>query len=191
MPKQIFKNPGSVLFTTIIFYRNTGQEQTGRTTNLNIFSSALSVEQMKLQTTAGEKECGLAGDFLSWEKSLEGKQWTLHSKARFVELDGGLESPCMTKARMNIFPMTEWHYHSDCMEHCKKLGGRSPPVTTEQEWENLLKENNLKVKWILHQVHWGLSVSALQIFEIKNCFNQLTIKTHCVHLEHYYSVDFP
>ena len=60
-------------------------------TNLNIFSSALSVEQMKTQTTAGEGYCGLEGDFLSWEKSLE--QWTVHSKARWVDLDSGLEGP--------------------------------------------------------------------------------------------------
>ena len=78
-------------------------EDPGRTTNLNIFSSALPVEQMKLQTSAGEDECGLEGDFLSWEKSLEEEEWTLHSKARFVDLDGGLEGPCMTKARINVF----------------------------------------------------------------------------------------
>ena len=83
------------------------KEQTGRTTNLNIFSSALPVEQMKLQTSTGEEECGLEGDFLSWKKSLEEEEWTLHSKARLVDLDGGLESPCMTKARINIFPMIE------------------------------------------------------------------------------------
>ena len=66
-------------------------EKPGRTTNLNIFSSALPVEQMKLQTGGGEEECGLAGDFLSWEKSLEEEEWTLHSNARFVDLDGGLD----------------------------------------------------------------------------------------------------
>ena len=65
----------------------------GQITNLNIFSSALPVEQMELQTSAGHKECGLEGDFLSWEKSLEEEQWTLYSKARWIDLDGGLEGP--------------------------------------------------------------------------------------------------
>ena len=65
-------------------------EGPGRTTNLNIFSSALPVEQMILQTSPGKAECGLEGDFLSWEKSLEEEQWTLHSKARWIDLDGGL-----------------------------------------------------------------------------------------------------
>ena len=115
----------------------------GQTTDLNIFSSALTVEQMKSQTSPGEKECGLEGDFLSWEKSLEEEQWTLHSKARWVDLDGGLEGPCRAKAQINVFLMNEWHYQSDCMKHCEKLGGRCPSVKTEMEWENLLKEVKL------------------------------------------------
>ena len=116
------------------------KEQTGRTTNLNIFSSALPVEQMKLQTSAGVEECGLQGDYISWEKSFEEEQWTIHSKARLVNLDGGLESPCMAKGKINVFPMIERHSHTDCMDHCKKLGGRSPSVRTEGEWENLSSE---------------------------------------------------
>ena len=39
-------------------------EYPNRITNLNIFSSALTVEQMKSQTRPGERECGLTGDFL-------------------------------------------------------------------------------------------------------------------------------
>ena len=111
-------------------------EEPGKTTNLNIFSSALNVEQMKSQTSPGEKQCGLQGDFLSWEKSLAEEQWTLHSKARWVELDGG---PCSAIAKMNVFPMINFHLHSDCMKHCEKLGGRSPSVKTEKEWDDLLK----------------------------------------------------
>ena len=43
---------------------------------------------------------------------------------------------------MNVFPMNEVHYHSDCMKLCDKLGGRSPSVKTKQEWENLLEQLN-------------------------------------------------
>ena len=71
---------------------------------------------------------------------MEEEEWTLHSKARLVYLDGELESPCATKAKMNIFPMNESHPHSFCMDHCRKLGGCSPSVRTEMEWKNLLKE---------------------------------------------------
>ena len=115
-------------------------EDPGQITNLNIFSSALTVEQMKSMTTPGEQECGLEGDFLSWEKSVEEEQWTLHSKARWVDFDGGFEGPCRAEAKMNVFPMNEEHDHSMCMKHCEKLGGRSPSVKTERQWENLLKE---------------------------------------------------
>ena len=87
-------------------------ENPGQVTNLNIFSSALAVEKIKSQTTPG---CGLEGDFLSWEKSLEEEQWTLHSKARWVDLDDGLEGPCRAEAKITVFPMNENHMHT---VHC-------------------------------------------------------------------------
>ena len=96
-------------------------ECSGQTTNVNVFSPALTVQQMESHTSPGEGECGLEGDFLSWEKSLEEEQWALHSKARWVDLDGGLEGPCRAKAKMNVFPMNKWHYQSDCMKHCESL----------------------------------------------------------------------
>ena len=120
-----------------------GHEYPGRTTNLNIFSSALPVEKMKSLTKPGAEECGLAGNFLSWQESLEQEQWSLHSKARWVDLDGGLESPCLVKSKMNVFPMIEFLWHSDCMDHCKKLGGRSPSVKAKADWDNFLKDIKL------------------------------------------------
>ena len=36
-------------------------------------------------------------------------------------------------AKVNFYTKKEWSYVG-CMEHCKKLGGRSPPVRTLQEW---------------------------------------------------------
>ena len=44
-------------------------ETTGRTADLNIFSSALRITQMKQITRAGDKDCGASGDLLSWEKA--------------------------------------------------------------------------------------------------------------------------
>ena len=55
-------------------------------------------------------------------------------------MDGGLEGPCMAKAKINVFPLNGDHYHNYCMDHCKKLGGHSPSVRSEKEWENMLKE---------------------------------------------------
>ena len=116
-------------------------EYPGIITNVNIFSSALSTKQMKLQTKEREGKCGLEGDFLSWKKSLVGEEWTLHSKARWVDIGADrVEDPCRAKAKTNVFPMNEMHHQSDCMEHCKKLLGHSPSVKTRTEWENLLKE---------------------------------------------------
>ena len=50
-------------------------EFTGRVSRLNIFNSALSIERMVAQTTAGGEECGAPGDLVNWEEA----EWTLHS----------------------------------------------------------------------------------------------------------------
>ena len=42
---------------------------------------------------------------------------------------------------INIFLIKEDDFrHSYCMDEFKKLGGRSPPVTSETRWKNLWKE---------------------------------------------------
>ena len=107
-----------------------GFENPGKTTDLNMLSSTLTIQHMKMLTTPGEKERGLEGDFLRWEKSVEEKKWTLHSKARWVELDCELQGPCRAKAKMNAFKMDQNYWHSECMDLCEKPGGRSPSVKT-------------------------------------------------------------
>ena len=71
---------------------------------------------------------------------MEEKQWTLHSKAMLIEMDRGLQSPCMAKAKTNVFPMIGLSFNSDCMDLCGKLGGQSPPVRTKMEWEKWFTE---------------------------------------------------
>ena len=110
-------------------------ESPGRKTNLNIFSSALPVEQMISMTSPGKEECGLEGDFLSWEKSFEENLWNLSSQARWMDLDGGFDNPCTAKSSLNVFPMDETISQWDCMKHCKKLGGHPPSLKTQNEWE--------------------------------------------------------
>ena len=56
----------------------------------NIFKSALSVERMIGQTTAGGEECGAPGDLVSWEEA----EWTLHSQAKVIDVDREWEGPC-------------------------------------------------------------------------------------------------
>ena len=116
------------------------EEYPGSTTNLNIFSTALPAKQMKTMTSTGE-ECGLAGDILSWEESLMEDQWTLHSEAKWVDLVDDRESPCMRRSRrLIVFSMDKGHYHSNCMDLCRNLGGRSPSLMTKVEWKNFVKE---------------------------------------------------
>ena len=94
---QLNKKPENLnLVLGSLFYEVTP----GKVTNLNVFSSALPVEQMKMKTSAGEEICELEGDFLSWEESLENYQWTLYSKSRWVEMDPELESPCKANQKL-------------------------------------------------------------------------------------------
>ena len=116
------------------------EEYPGKISRLNIFSSALGSERMVKETTAGSDECGSRGNFLDWEESVTKEMWTLYSEANFTELDSGLEDPCLMKAKMQIFPMFGYSHHSECMEHCQKYEGRSPPVRTKKEWEHIFKE---------------------------------------------------
>ena len=100
-----------------------------------MFSSALSLERMVGMTTAGGEECGAPGDYLSWEEA----EWTLHSAARMLEVEAN-EGPCRRESKVQVFT-ADFEYHSDCMEHCQKIGGgRSPPVVTLQQWETFTKE---------------------------------------------------
>ena len=115
------------------------EEYTGRVANLNVFASSTSVERMVGLTTAGADECGAAGDLLSWEEA----EFSLHSQAKMVEVDRDWEGPCRREPKVQVF-IADFKWHHDCMHHCKKIvGGRSPPVTTEEQWENLTVEVDL------------------------------------------------
>ena len=112
-------------------------EYTGKTTNLNIFHSALSVERMQRMTKAGGEDCGAPGNFLSWEEA----EWSLHSKAKIVEVNEQAEGPCRRESKLHVF-MAD--FHQECMHHCRKIvEGRTPPVSSMDEWENFTKEIDL------------------------------------------------
>merc|ERR1712052_53091 len=74
-------------------------EFTGRVSELNIFNSALSVERMIGQTTAGGEECGAPGDLVNWEEA----EWTLHSQAKVIEVDREWEGPCRRESQVRVF----------------------------------------------------------------------------------------
>ena len=123
--------------TLILGSNGDSVEMTGRITSLNMFSSALSIADMQNLTTAGEKMCGAPGDFLSWKKI----NWTLHSKARIIDIDGASEGPCRRKSKVQVFPLEGYQNQGKCMELCQKLGGRSPSVKTHESWEYLFRED--------------------------------------------------
>ena len=118
--------------------------------DVNVFSTALSAEKMVNLTTPGGEECGAPGDYMSWGES----QWEVLDKAEMVWVDREV-GPCAPKSSVQVFPIPPIIHHSYCMQHCQKLGnGRAPPLTTEEEWESLLKEfeaispNSIGYPWL-------------------------------------------
>ena len=67
-----------------------------KVTNLNIFSTAHSVEVMKENTKSGN--CIEDGDYLAWNDM----KWTLHGKAVFETVD--LEETCSGHPELVVFP---------------------------------------------------------------------------------------
>ena len=99
----------------------------------------MSVERRVRSTRAGEEECGVPKDLVSWEEA----EWTLHSQVKVIEVDREWEGPCRRESKVQVFT-ADFRYHQDCMQHCEKIAnGRSPPVKTEEEWENLTRELDL------------------------------------------------
>ena len=110
---------------------STGRESPGRITNFNIFSSALSAERIAEITKAGQGQCGIGGDFLRWEDV----RWNLRSKAKLIDLPAA-GGPCRQTTRVQFF-LADFSSSPACLQHCERLRGRSPSVTTVEEWDEL------------------------------------------------------
>ena len=110
---------------------STGKESPGRITNFNIFSSALSAETLGEITRAGQPQCGVGGDILQWDDV----RWNLRSKAKLIEIPAA-GGPCRQTSRVQFF-LADFKSAADCLMHCERLKGRSPPVTTAEEWDQL------------------------------------------------------
>ena len=99
-----------------------------KVTNLNIFSSTLSVELMQQYTKGGE--CVAEGDYLAWREM----QWSLYGQAVIETVD--TEEPCLEEPFVSLyyagFPAME-----TCMHFCENLGSRAPSVQTLPQWERL------------------------------------------------------
>ena len=97
-------------------------------TNLNIFSSPLSIEKMKSMTGGGI--CVEEGDYLAWGAM----EWILHGQARMETVPE--EEPCKGDPYFNLYN-TPFPGMSACMHHCQNLGTRVPSVTSFQDWSTL------------------------------------------------------
>ena len=135
LENRTFEEIKTVDLSSILSMR-IGEKFTGQWASLNIFSSVLPVEKMKNITSAGNGACGESGDLVSWNT----KGWALSGNGGTVkELEFG-ETPCRRVSRMHIYHMEAQHSQAHCMEHCKKLGGRSPSVQTQKDWDKLMEE---------------------------------------------------
>ena len=111
--------------------KNWGGECTGLITNINVFSTNLTVERMEAITKG--QECGAAGDYLSWEES----EWKLTSAAKVEMIP--YDNVCTVAPKVNVF--TAAFEHKDCMEFCEKIGsGRSPQAHTNASFLQFSKE---------------------------------------------------
>ena len=124
-------------FLTLGTNNNKGTEYPGMVSNINIFSSCLSIERMIAMTEGGSDLCGAPGDYLSWEEA----DWKVEGQAvlKMVKL---LEDnfPCRRESKVTMYE-AEFQKASSCMSHCEKIGnGRSPPIRTQQEWNWLTEE---------------------------------------------------
>ena len=87
--------------------------RSNKVTNLNIFSSLLSIERMENMTSSVE-ESGEEGDYLAWREA----QWTLHGEATMEEVEK--DELCEEEAWL-LFYSAKFISLDDCMHHCGQL----------------------------------------------------------------------
>jgi hypothetical protein len=111
-----------------------GQYGTGlsilKFTNLQVYSSLLSTEQLLELTRAGSEQCAQGkGDYLNWEDT----QWTLTGGAVWETMF--LDEPCAPVSILHLYAQAATML-ADAVHHCGKVGGRIPPVTTLQDFKD-------------------------------------------------------
>ena len=100
-----------------------------KVTNLNIFSTAHSVDVMRQNTKGGE--CIEDGDYLAWKDM----DWTLQGQTVLETVDA--EAPCLGEPVVDVF--LAFVDQKSCMQLCENIGSRAPSITTIEEWLALKK----------------------------------------------------
>ena len=88
---------------------------TQKVTNLQIFSSALPIEKMRMMTEGGG-ECAVEGDYLAWVDM----EWILHGKARKETIK--MEEACEKKPLVDLFYAEVPGGMDSCMHALSKCG---------------------------------------------------------------------
>ena len=123
--------------------------QHAKWTDLNMFSKPLEPQTMLAMTSSGNDACGTSGDFLKWAdtqwshstKWATGYDWNLVINASKVVDLAFEEGPCWRKAGIHVYAFWKVHHHSDCIRHCRKIGGgRVPSVVSSSQWEDFQLE---------------------------------------------------
>ena len=124
-------------------YESMGRWPSARSkvTNLNVFSTAHSVEWMRKSTIGGE--CVEDGDYLAWKDM----QWTLHGQAVIENVNA--EDTCLGEPVVDVFHV-KMDYIS-CVRLCENLGSRAFSIVTRENWLSVKnffdRHNDFKV-WI-------------------------------------------
>ena len=93
-------------------------------TNLQIFSSVLSIQRMVAITSAGSEECGATGDLMAWQDM----QWTLSGTAQMETVF--MDDPCTIVSDVHVFTGVA-EFLSEAVNHCRKIrNGQLVSVTT-------------------------------------------------------------
>ena len=127
-----FWKPSTIKIWLLLHFIEIDGENSGKISNFNLFSSALTPERMKQLTKAGAEECGSFGDLLSWKQT---DVWKPSGNATFQTVSDPHEAPCWKPSQLHVY-LGEFNQPM-CMQHCQKIvGGRAPPVGTLEEWQN-------------------------------------------------------
>ena len=105
-----------------------------KVTDLNIFSTALSIEKGMTEGAS----CIEEGDYLAWGDM----EWILHGQASIETVDK--EDPCKGEPYVDLFH-TPFQEMDTCMHHCENLGTRVPSLTTPQDWASLQRYLNMNL----------------------------------------------
>ena len=111
--------------------------------NLNIFSTALTIGLMQQHTRGGN--CIPEGDYLAWGQM----EWNLKGLASIDTVDE--KEPCMGKPSIILYP-AQYSSIDSCKHLCGNFGSRSPPLGM------LSKRNSFRLK---RQKRVGMSIHFL------------------------------